>query len=147
MKIKDFHKFKFQKIWRNLNKMKKYLILFACLFLLASSVLAEDIGYIVKNTANPDTNVINAITELKYTYKLIGDSALPYTNFSKYQAILIWDEKLSNYNYIPVNEKKSFVANSYYLKNLKIADFVNELGTSAYAFGKIAASHVITENL
>ena len=127
--------------------MKKYLILFAFLFLLASSVLAEDIGYIVKDTANPDTNVINAIKELKYTYKLIGDSALPYTNFSKYKIVLIWNERLSNYNYIPVNEKKSFVANSYYLKDWKIADYVNELGSSGYAFGKIASSHVITEDL
>jgi len=105
--------------------MKKFLFfVFAFMFLvvLVQGVFAEDIGYVVKNTGNPDSNFISVINELGYSYSLIDDSDISRTDFSEYKMILIGNERISN---VPVNEYKSLIANTNYYE-----EWSNSIGSS-----------------
>lgn len=96
--------------------LRLFLVSFLFLFLI-NSVVAEDIAYVVKNPTAPDNVLINAINELSseigytLTYKLIDDSAVATTDFSKYRVILIGDEIINN---VPVNSYKSMIVNPDY---------------------------------
>ena len=62
---------------------------------LTSVASAASIGYVLKNSGNPDSNVINAMNDLGMTYDLIDDSdisilwkrlakALSFSKISRY---------------------------------------------------------------
>jgi hypothetical protein len=104
---------------------------------MACSVFAEDIGYIAKNASKPEGKIIAAIEDLGYSYKLIDDSEIPSTDFSKYEMILVWDELLANYDKIPITKKKAIVGNSYYLNTWKIADYTGSKISSGYLSAQV----------
>ena len=92
--------------------MNKLFFSVLILLILLPTVLATDIAYIVKNPSAPDVNFISAINQLGYTYSLIDDSEIPYTDFNDYGMILLGDENINN---VPVNTYKSLIVNpSYY---------------------------------
>ncbi len=105
-----------------MKKIYIFWIMFLFLIVLVQGVLAEDIGYVVRNTGNPDSNFINIINELGYSYELIDDSEISSTDFSEYKMILIGNERISN---VPVNDYKSLVANTNYYEN-----WSNSIGSS-----------------
>ncbi len=89
----------------------KIKILLLTLLLLIPIATATDIAYVVKDTSRPDSNFIQIINELDYTYDLIDDSKVSKTNFSEYSMILVGNERITN---IPVEEHPSMVVNPYY---------------------------------
>jgi len=114
-----------------------------------SFVSAFDIAYIVKDTANPEANIIDAITEAGYDYELIDDSKILSTDFEDYEMILVWDEVLSDYDKIPITETRSLIGagRSSYLDYWGIADYTNNLGSNGYDSGVILLEHEISGNL
>lgn len=125
-----------------------FLVAFVALFLIIpAGVLAADIAYIVKNPSNPETQVISAIQDLGYSYDLIDDNNLPSINFSDYEMILVWDELLTNTDKIPITQKKSLVANTYYLKDWKIAEYSGSQISTGYLKTRILLNNRITRNL
>lgn len=91
--------------------MKKIISIIFCIIFLAGIVSANDIGYVLKNTARPNQDFIRAMNELEYTYTLIDDSNVGKTDFSKFKMILV-GESIKN---VPVDKYPSLVADeSYY---------------------------------
>ena len=94
--------------------MKKLILMLLLTILVFPLVASEDIAYIVKNTNSLDSGVINAINELTYTYKVIGESQISATNFSKYKMILVGDDVFSDPLDIPISGYNSLIMNSKY---------------------------------
>src|SRR3989344_1806839 len=94
--------------------MKKLILMLLLTMLVFPLVASEDIAYIVKNTNSLDSGVINAINELTYTYKVIGESQISATNFSKYKMILVGDDVFSDPLDIPISGYNSLIMNSKY---------------------------------
>ena len=120
--------------------MNKLFFSLLILSVLIPSVLATDIAYVVKNPAAPDANFINAINELGYTYSLIDDSEILYTDFNDYGMILLGDENIKN---VPVNTYKSLIVNpSYYTSWSKSVGSTTSTGLlKAYNY-----AHMITDD-
>lgn len=74
------------------------------------AVLAEDIGYIVKNPDYPNTQIVNSLNNLNITYKIVDDSQISTTNFSQFKAILV-SENIPN---APVNNYSSIIVDPDY---------------------------------
>ncbi len=107
--------------------------------------LAEiKIAYILKDPTKPEKNVIDALNESGYKYDLIDDDNLSNVNFSKYDILLVWDERINNPSLVPVQTKKSFIANTFYLKDWKIAASAGSQVNSQYAMSKILVNDSIT---
>jgi len=127
------------------NKSIIFFTAFLVLLLgIITSVSAADIAYILKDTTKPQANVLSAIGELGYNYDLIDDSKIPSTNFSKYKMILVWDENFENYNKVPITKKKSLVANTYYLKTWKIAEYAGSQMSTGYVKAQVFTNNSIT---
>ncbi|MFH0712100.1 MAG: Ig-like domain-containing protein [archaeon] len=121
-----------------------------CFFLLLvvlffSSVLATDVAYVVRDVDNVEVNVISGIEALGFSYELIDDSKISSTDFDKYGMILVWDELLSDAELLPVGEKNSLVANSYYLEDWGIADYAGSQVSTGYLSGKILVDNMVTD--
>lgn len=91
--------------------MSKLFIFAFLLLLFLPAVLAEDIAYVLKNPSNPEQSIISSINEMGYTYKLIDESQVSSTDFSKYLMILLGDENINN---VPVNSHNSLVLDPDY---------------------------------
>jgi|GEM_PF-2252390 len=124
---------------------KLFFLLIA--FFLIPLVSAADIAYIVKNPGNPQMNVIEAVEEMGFSYELIDDSDIPLTNFSEYEMILVWDEVISNYDKLPVTEKNSLIANTYYLENWKIAEYSGSQISTGIAKARVYDENWITQGM
>ncbi|MFA5173583.1 MAG: hypothetical protein WC438_00190 [Candidatus Pacearchaeota archaeon] len=122
---------------------------FLFVFLLLPSLLAVDVGFVVKDSGNPSSYsvITNSITSLGYSYELIDDSQINNVNWNNYQMILVWEETLSNVNSIPIKQKKSLVANHYYVENWGVADYANCIGSNNYEYGNILVNNQITEEV
>lgn len=125
--------------------MKKPLLLLLFVLLLTNFAHAENIAYIVKSSANPA--VLNMLEELGYNYTIVTDAQIPSTNFSNYDMLLVWNERLTNYAKVPVTQKKSLVANYYHVNNWKIASYAGRSGWSGYYYGKVFTNNSITQNI
>ncbi len=117
------------------------------LFNLVNSASAIDIAYIVRDTSKPQANVLSAIGDLGYSYELIDDSKIPSTNFSKYKMILVMDEAVDNYDKIPITNKKSLIANTYYLKEWKIAEYAGSQTSTGYVKANVYKNNSITKGI
>jgi len=93
--------------------MKKILFLILTLALLVN-VSGADIGYIVKDTSNPDPVFTSLIDDLGFSYELIDDSAIASTDFSDYEILLVGDERIDN---IPVDDYKTLIVNPDYYES------------------------------
>ena len=98
------------------------------------------VAYIVKDIGRPEKNVVNALNESGYDYELIDDDSLPSMNLSRYDIFLVWDERINNENFVPIHSMKTFIGNTYYLKDWKIAESAGSQTNSQYALGKIINS-------
>jgi len=127
-----------------MNKNFAFLII---TLVLVSYVSAADIAYLVKNPAKLNTNFIDSINELGYSYDVISDSAIPTTNFANYKMILVGDEPFTNYASIPVGTKKTLTLNTYYLDDFKISRSVGSTTSDSYGYGNIALNNSITEGI
>ena len=113
-----------------------------------SNNFISDIAYIVKDTSNLNTDFISVINELNYTYTLIDDNTIQTTNFSEYNMILIGDEPITNEEYVPITTKKSLVANTFYIKEWKLADYVGSISSgNSYLKGAFVENNTINEGL
>ncbi|MDP2925467.1 MAG: hypothetical protein Q8N99_03790 [Nanoarchaeota archaeon] len=77
---------------------KLFLTLFVMLFL-TSNVLAKDVAYVVKTSANPNIEMV--LIELGYSYDVIKDSDIPNADFSNYAMLLVQDD-VTNKNNLPL---------------------------------------------
>lgn len=125
---------------------KLILVLVIC-FGLFSLVSAKDIVYVIRTDSSFQPRVTNAIEDLGYSYDVIKDSQIVGTNFSKYQMIIVMDELLSNKDYLPITNKTSLIANTYYISDWKIADYTGSLVSSGYATIKIKTPTDISSGL
>ena len=96
--------------------MKKPLAIFVVLaFLvvaLVGSVLAADVAYVVRSSADP---VLKAeISSAGLTYDVITEANLTSTNFSKYKILLVGNDNFVNFENIPVEKYNSLIMNSYH---------------------------------
>lgn len=116
-------------------------------------VIAADIAYVVRDSSNTESNFIEAMTSLGLgnDYVLIENADIRTTNFQNYDMILIGDESLSNYQYIPVSEVNTLVVNgnNRQIEYWGIADYVNSQGyNNNYEKGVIFNwNHPIVEGL
>ncbi len=106
-----------------------------------------DVAYILMDVTHPEQNVITALNQSGLSYNLIDDDSLPSTNFSEYNIVLVWNEKIKNPSLIPITKKKSIIANTYYLSDWKIADSAGTQSSSQPLKGQILISNLITSNL
>lgn len=83
--------------------MKK-LFFILILILLANLTYAKDVGLVVSNSAN--SNMINILNEMNYSYSVIKNSNIPSTNFSNYAVLIIQDD-VSNKALLPLTSKNS----------------------------------------
>lgn len=124
------------------------LAFFVILIVLSVNLVsAADIAYVVRNPSNPESNVIEVIEDLGYSYDLIDDNDILDINFSDYEMILVWDELLENAEYIPISERKSFVANTYYLDNWGIGKYAGSQISTGYIYVKMMKENRITRNI
>jgi len=99
--------------------MKKIILCLLVGFLvLVGAVYAQavtkDVAYVVKDTSNPNPNLIQALNDLGYSYDLIDDSIVSSTNFNNYGMILLGNENIKN---VPVENHKSLVMDPNYYSN------------------------------
>lgn len=93
------------------------VILFTMIFL-ATSVVAEDIVYVAKDSLGVDSNIINILNNEGYTYDIIYKSAISSTNFSRYDIILVGEGNFgADALNIPVNERNAVILNTYHLED------------------------------
>lgn len=92
--------------------MKKILGLIILLMIfLAGTVLAANVAYVVKDSA--DSYVINELNYMGLSYDVIKESSISSTDFSEYEMILAGDDNFDNPEDIPVTEYKSLILNHY----------------------------------
>ena len=85
------------------------LISMVCtLILVCNLISATDIAYVLKNPNRPDTGFLEAFNSMSLSVDLIKDKDIPTTDFSKYKAVFIGDEKLKNIKKIPTTTKNCF---------------------------------------
>jgi len=85
--------------------MKKLLFILLGFFIALISlenILALDVAYIVKNSPNPNIELI--LKDLNFDYEVIKDVDIPQKDFSNYAVLLIQDN-VNNKNYLPLNSK------------------------------------------
>jgi hypothetical protein len=122
------------------------LIIISLIVTLASFASATDIAYVVKTSTSE--NIESILNELNYTYNVIIDSAIPSTNFSNYNMILIGDGSLSNADKIPVKLKKSLILNHNNLNKWNISNSASDYHiANGYTSGKSITNNSINQNL
>ncbi len=99
---------------------KEYLLLFGIfiVFLIGNipGVFAKDVAYIVKNSGNSDSNIINILEQENYTYDIIYQTSISSTNFTNYKIIIIGEGNFGEDALkIPVNNQSSIIMNTYHL--------------------------------
>jgi hypothetical protein len=99
---------------------KLFLILLA-FSLCLNGVIAEDIAYVIKNAASPNSVITSIFNSQGLTYKIVYDKDISLTNFSKYRVVFIESDAV-NRNLIPYN-----YVNSLFL-NKRVADSAWNLG-------------------
>ncbi len=124
--------------------MRKCFIVLVLIVFSLSGVLATDIAFVVRDVNSVDSNVVSGIKQLGFSYELIDDSRISSTDFDKYGMILVWDELLLDAELLPIKEKNSLVANSYYLEDWGIADYAGSQISTGYLSGKILVDNMIT---
>ena len=103
--------------------MKKLILFTFLVILLASSVLATDVAYVIGGTANP--TLMNELNSAGLSYDVVSESQITLTDFSQYGMILVGDDKFDNPENIPVNQYNSLILNSYhfYKKGIIFVDY------------------------
>src|SRR3989344_4062047 len=104
-------------------KRKLALIIFVFILLFALVVEARtlEVAYVLKVPRNPDREFLDifdqGFTNGDYNITLINDDNAKKTDFSKYDLLLVADDdnKLKNFQYIPVGDMPSIVANSFHV--------------------------------
>ena len=126
--------------------MRRYFfpVLVLILFSL-SGVLATDVAYVVRDVNNVEANVVAGIEAMNFSYELIDDSEISSTDFDDYGMILVWDELLSGAELLPIGEKNSLVANTYYLEDWGIADYAGSQVSTGYVSGKVLVDNMISD--
>jgi len=89
--------------------IKKISVFIFVVVLLSNLVLAEDVAYIVHYDYRLKPAVISAIQEAGFSYKVIYDANLTYTNLSQYKILVLNDEDFPNWNLIPVNNQPAII--------------------------------------
>lgn len=92
--------------------MKRLLLAIFLTVFLASFVLATDVAYVVKTSANPIlTSELNAAG---LTYDVITEANVLSTNFSQYKVLLVGNDNFVNFQNIPVEKYNSLIMNEYH---------------------------------
>ncbi|MBS3071201.1 hypothetical protein J4407_02800 [Candidatus Pacearchaeota archaeon] len=91
--------------------MNKGFLILTLSILLISFVAAKDVAYIVNTVFTENEDFTDALNELNLTYDVILSSAVPSTDFSNYQIILLNNEDFSNPDAIPINNKPALLVN------------------------------------
>ena len=105
--------------------MKKRLglmMFLVVLVLFCGSVLASDVGYILKKSRSVDSCFLNVFSEMGLTVDLIEDKDIPNTDFSEYDFIFVGDDRLKNVKDIPVDVIPSVITNGFYGKELGVLE-------------------------
>jgi len=127
---------------------KFFLISFVLLVSLSiSSVIASDVAYVLRDPEAPENNFISAIENLGLSYELIDDYDIITTDFEDYEMILLGEGPLENYESLPITERKSLVANTYYLRTWGIAKYAGSSISTGYASAQILIDNIITYGL
>ena len=117
--------------------LKVLSIFLLSLIFVSGFVIAQDIAYIVRDSSNPNAEIISILNNEGYSYDIIDDSEIPAVDFNDYRMILVWDERISNSTLVPVGTINSLVGNMNYLDTWKIADSVSSRISTGYEYGKI----------
>ncbi|HRZ85606.1 MAG TPA: MopE-related protein, partial [Candidatus Paceibacterota bacterium] len=76
-------------------KTKILMITLILSLLVLPLVSSKDVVYVVKSNINAETNIINSLDKLGYTYDILEESNIIKTNFSEYRLIIIGDSSFS----------------------------------------------------
>src|SRR3989344_479477 len=117
--------------------LKALSIFLLSLIFVSGFVIAQDIAYIVRDSSNPNAEIISILNNEGYSYDIIDDSEIPAVDFNDYRMILVWDERISNSTLVPVGTINALVGNMNYLDTWKIADSVSSRISTGYEYGKI----------
>jgi hypothetical protein len=124
-------------------KRLSFSFLFILLFINVAS--ATSVAYIVSSSSSVDLKITDILNSEGYTYDIIENKNIPVTDFSDYDMILVWDGFFSNFENIPVLQKKTLLANLNYLDEWGIANSVSSRVSSGYEDGKILKENSITK--
>ncbi len=99
-----------------LPNKKLNLFLFAFLLLAGSSVAyADNVVYILSNTANPNGRLLSELQGMGFTVDLVDDSDIGTIDWSEYKFMLIGDDTFSDPTSIPVNTYPALIVNSKHM--------------------------------
>ena len=109
------------------------ILLISLLAVLSLPVTGEgeikaDIAYVLVNSNGIDQYLLNEFSSLGYTYKIIYESQVASTDFTKYRMIVVGNQKLSNSKNIPIDKYKTLVINSHNYYRKTTSDY--QLGLS-----------------
>jgi hypothetical protein len=111
-----------------MRRSHSFFVLFVVLF--SVSVCAEDIAYVVKDTAVLNHDYLNAIADLGLTVRVIDDNNLNMYNLSNYRMVLVGNDRFSTPADIPVNDYPTLISNQYYIGDWYWANSVSSIGSS-----------------
>lgn len=97
-------------------KIKRFsFILLFVVVIFMSSVYAEDIIYVVKDTSKVNHDFLNSIQDLGLTVSVVDDDNINSVNFSKYKMMLVGNDKFANPQSLPVNNFPALIVNKYHM--------------------------------
>jgi hypothetical protein len=100
------------------NKFIFGILVLATMTLLAGSVLAEDLVYLVEDSNNIDYNILNILDSTEHNYDIVYDADISETNLSVYDLMIIEEGNFEgDADLIPVNEVNSIIMNTAHLED------------------------------
>ncbi len=87
----------------------KIFVIIIGIILFANLVLAEDVAYVVHYSYQLKPEVVSAIQEAGFSYKIIYDANLTTMNLSQYKILVLNDEDFPHWNLIPVNNQPALI--------------------------------------
>lgn len=130
--------------------MKVRRFSFALLFIsvvFMSSVYAEDIVYVVKDTSKVNHDFLNSIQDLGLTVSVVDDDNINSLNLSKYKMMLVGNNRFSNPQDIPVNNFPALIVNQYHMSDWYWASGVSFVSSSNPLTAKNFYDNPIAKNI
>ncbi len=125
----------------------RYILLFLLTIFFATSVCAEDIAYIVKDTSRLNHDFLNAIKDLGLTAKVIDDDGINSVNLSDYKIILVGNDRFANPQNIPVNDFPTLIVNQYHMADWYWSSGISFVSNSQPLSARNVYSSSITRGL
>ncbi|MBI2498886.1 hypothetical protein HYV88_01440 [Candidatus Woesearchaeota archaeon] len=119
------------------RKFALIIFIFILLFALVVEARTLEVAYVLKVPRNPNREFLDVFNRGfeggNYNITLINDDNVRKTDFSKYDILFVADDdnKLKNFQYIPVGDMPSIVANSFHVDDWGLSKEVSLVAANA----------------